>query len=383
MNAPQTLRKPSNWQDFEALIKKLWGEIWNCPDIRKNGRNGDKQNGVDVYGIPEWEDAYYGIQCKGKDEYTDKQFTENGIRGEIEKAKTFQPPLKKLYFTTTAVKNSTIEECVRKININHLNNGLFGVELYCWEDIVDLIDENKKTYDWYVKNQKYKTLQGISVTFQDRTIGLTVNPKFKQQITHFTQKTLSERPIVNPFASSLQFSEQILKLSPWQNQLVKPTEIKGINKTINLSYFPIRFLVHNTGTAPIEEYKLYFDFQGDIKDIADSNVIKSIFPDIKFKYTTFINKENHIVTIKPSNKVLVGDDVISSDDIFILTQPIDAKIIINWKLLSKDFKDNGQLKIYIKPEIEREYNTVLVEDPLKEEVKEYEIEEYIEYKTDD
>ncbi len=35
MEAPQTLRRPSNWQDFESLCKKLWGEIWNCPEIQK------------------------------------------------------------------------------------------------------------------------------------------------------------------------------------------------------------------------------------------------------------------------------------------------------------------------------------------------------------
>lgn len=53
MIAPTQIRPPENWQDFELLCKKLWGEIWNCPDIiKRNGRSGQKQCGVDIYGTP-------------------------------------------------------------------------------------------------------------------------------------------------------------------------------------------------------------------------------------------------------------------------------------------------------------------------------------------
>jgi len=66
----KSIRKPENWQDFENLCKKLWGEIWDCAEIKKNGRSGQNQQGVDVYGIPKFDTEYYGIQCKGKDDYT-------------------------------------------------------------------------------------------------------------------------------------------------------------------------------------------------------------------------------------------------------------------------------------------------------------------------
>lgn len=96
------------------LCKKLWGELSNCPEIKKNGRTGQAQHGVDVYGISAGEDAYFGIQCKGKEEYTDKQFTESEITGEISNALQFSPALKKLYFATTAVKDAPIEAFMRK-----------------------------------------------------------------------------------------------------------------------------------------------------------------------------------------------------------------------------------------------------------------------------
>lgn len=91
MEAKKQLRKPENWEDFESLCKKLWGEIWDCKEIKKNGGKGQVQNGVDVYGIPKGEKSYFGIQCKGKDEYSHKHLSENEIDREIGLAKSFTP----------------------------------------------------------------------------------------------------------------------------------------------------------------------------------------------------------------------------------------------------------------------------------------------------
>ena len=52
------------------------------------------------------EKSYYGIQCKGKDEYSHKLLSTNEIDKEIELAKSFRPPLAKLYFATTSNKDS-------------------------------------------------------------------------------------------------------------------------------------------------------------------------------------------------------------------------------------------------------------------------------------
>lgn len=98
MEAKKQLRKPENWEDFESL----WGEIWDCKEIKKNGGKGQVQNGVDVYGIPKGEKSYFGIQCKGKDEYSHKHLSENEIDREIGLNRL--PPLAKLYFATTANK---------------------------------------------------------------------------------------------------------------------------------------------------------------------------------------------------------------------------------------------------------------------------------------
>ena len=70
---------PSNWQDFEELCWKLWKEIWKDPNTQMNGRKGQKQHGVDVYGMPNQKNPYAGVQCKGKDNYNNKEITRKQI----------------------------------------------------------------------------------------------------------------------------------------------------------------------------------------------------------------------------------------------------------------------------------------------------------------
>src|ERR1700744_1525555 len=124
MLAQQTLRRPANWQDFEHLCFRLWGEEWKCPEIQMHGRLGQDQHGVDIYGTPLNETGIWALQCKGKSEYTDDQyhhpqFTTQEIDEEIEKAKTFEPRLRKLYFATTAKNDAKIQTHVRKKNEEH------------------------------------------------------------------------------------------------------------------------------------------------------------------------------------------------------------------------------------------------------------------------
>lgn len=146
----KSIRKPENWQDFETLCKKLWGEIWKIPSkIKKNGRAGQQQSGVDVYGIPKGETNYWGIQCKGKDEYSHSKLTRIEIDKEIDKANNFKPKLEGFIFATTMNKDSGIEEYIRLKDLENRRCGKFEILLYCWEDIADLIEDNLDTYNYY------------------------------------------------------------------------------------------------------------------------------------------------------------------------------------------------------------------------------------------
>ena len=83
MNSVKTyLSIPANCQDFEDLCYVLWKVIWSDPHAQKNGRQGDAQNGVDVYGRPIGKLNFEGVQCKGKNSYLEKQVTLSEVKSE-------------------------------------------------------------------------------------------------------------------------------------------------------------------------------------------------------------------------------------------------------------------------------------------------------------
>ncbi|WP_249932099.1 hypothetical protein [Bacteroides salyersiae] len=177
MIAQTQLKKPSNWQDFEKLCKLLWGEIWICEDtIKRHGRQGQNQYGVDVFSYVEKYSGYCGIQCKGKDDYTNAQLTEAEIDNEITKALDFEPNLKLLVFATTANKDVKIEGYIRKKDIENRAKGLFAIDIASWEDIVDQLERYRTTYNWYVNNCQFKDTTDVLVTFHGKD-EITIYPE--------------------------------------------------------------------------------------------------------------------------------------------------------------------------------------------------------------
>ena len=88
------IRAPRYWQEFEELCLCLLKAIWNDPLAEKNGRVGQPQHGVDIYGsTDEQRTRYRGVQCKGKDENYGARVTASELNAEIKKAKNFKPPL--------------------------------------------------------------------------------------------------------------------------------------------------------------------------------------------------------------------------------------------------------------------------------------------------
>ncbi len=375
MEAPKTLARPANWQDFESLCKKLWGEIWNCPEIQKNGRLGQEQFGVDVFGIPENEVSYYGIQCKGKSEYNDNQyehpqFTEKEILKEIENAKTFEPALKKWYLATTALNDSKIQTLIRKKNLEHIQAGLFEVHLFSWESIVDLINENKETYNYYVKSLNYKSKQSVNITFNNGDTELLATPKFKKNVTIYKMKNKDDES----YTSNI---EKIMSAYRIPGDFT--IDSSHTSKKTNMSFFDFRIVIKNTGDEPIENLKLKLKFNGNIHSLKDTNVTQDfLLLNPKVQHDTFLWEETMTGKIVPIRQILVSDDTFVSDDIFIKPDPTETEINIEWNLLSKHYKNSGTLKIKIEPEISRNRSIKYVTTESEERTEEGEIVEVIE-----
>ena len=56
---------PNDPTAFESLCLYLWKDIWQDSGAQKNGRRGQKQDGVDIFGREKGQ--LIGVQCKQKD----------------------------------------------------------------------------------------------------------------------------------------------------------------------------------------------------------------------------------------------------------------------------------------------------------------------------
>ena len=132
---------PENEYDFEDLCLTLY-RLKFGDKTQKNGSRGQSQDGVDIF-CP---DQYIGIQCKKKEFGKKLPITE--LQKEVQKAKKFQPSLKRLILATTCKRDAKIQETARLISEEHKKENLFSVEVHSWDDIKGF-DEFLKVYQKY------------------------------------------------------------------------------------------------------------------------------------------------------------------------------------------------------------------------------------------
>jgi hypothetical protein len=365
MIAPKQIQKPENWQDFEKLCKKLWGEVWYCASsIKRNGRSGQNQCGVDVYGLPKGESAYHGIQCKGKDDYTKSKLTSGEIDTEILKAMNFKPALKTLIFATTADKDVRIEQYIREKSIDHLNKGLFTVDIFSWADIVDLLEEHRSTYNWFVNNCQYKDASDVSLLFKD-TEEFTIHPQYIRETKSFFIK-----PKVNPLFNSMSEVNRA-KMMCIQNIGFSPFHQKSL---VDYRWCDFPLTIKNIGSTVVEDYKLslLFDFDKTEKvsdkysyynpgPFYDQVTVAAINADRKKQRELFLSTEYwNVLDFRPLDPILVQDDHKSFK---VGIKPKDGvdEIEIQWVLKSRDYKKEGSLTLKVVPQFEDKYKKIEVE----------------------
>ncbi|MDB6122232.1 MAG: Tetratricopeptide domain protein [Pedosphaera sp.] len=134
MSADIEMWPPPNDPDaFESLCLDLWKEIWNDPGAQKNGRSGQSQAGVDVFGMRDGQQV--GIQCKQKNGLLRTKVTATELEQEVKAAKDFRPKLITFILATTGERDAHVQECARRLSVEHRNSGLFSVEVWSWKDI--------------------------------------------------------------------------------------------------------------------------------------------------------------------------------------------------------------------------------------------------------
>lgn len=127
---------PENETDFESFCLAIFRLQLGILDLQKYARRGQVQQGIDLLGQLA-DGQLCGIQCKLRN--ADQVLSEREVRKEVEKAKSFSPPLGKFILATTARRDPVVQRLAVEISRSHLTDGLFSVHVYSWDDLKELI----------------------------------------------------------------------------------------------------------------------------------------------------------------------------------------------------------------------------------------------------
>ncbi|MGF6915855.1 hypothetical protein [Paraburkholderia sp. 40] len=135
---------PKSWERFEDLTRALFAAVWKAPVAQKNGRSGQQQHGVDVYGAPESAPGKnFGVQCKGKNNGYGAKATIAEFDAELAKAEKFKPALGHWTFATTAPNDATLQEHARLVSERREKDGKFPVVAIGWDTIQGLMSSHQ------------------------------------------------------------------------------------------------------------------------------------------------------------------------------------------------------------------------------------------------
>jgi len=140
MPMPSTSKwpKPKSEDEFEDIVVDFLRIHWKDPHATRNGRRGQRQDGVDIVGHPPWlKGKTAGAQCKNIASVTLPM-----VVAEVEKAKRFKGGLGEFLFITAADRDAALQSKVRE----HFKTLAppFHVEVIFWPDVVSDLSSDEQ-----------------------------------------------------------------------------------------------------------------------------------------------------------------------------------------------------------------------------------------------
>lgn len=347
MTIATIIPRPRNWQDFERLCKKLFGEMFDCATtIKANGRAGQAQQGVDIYGVAKGAHEYFGIQCKARDDEAAATLTIEDFDAEITKAGAFKPALASFFVATTARKDVVLEQHARERDLASRASGGFTIVLYCWEDLADLIEGHRATYRWWVLEKRHKASFGVEVSLGDSN-DVILRPKFRR-IERRREWSGDGRPRLHWLADYAALSSQI------RNLAAEPRLFPDVRRNRSFEELFVQF--RNTGQEVLEDYRFEFKVRGERHrlDTGSSFLIASNTPT-----NTWVGKTSF--GYAPHDRSPLTQSESRQFSVFISPDPASIIVEIDWMLFARDFQIQGELRAAVHAEFE----TVRIVEPVQ------------------
>lgn len=124
------VQPPRTAEDFEDFCHTVYSEVFDDPTATKNGRSGQKQNGVDIFAMRKGK--RYGVQCKRK---TYGSLTRKIIDEEVGLADGGKVKIEELVIATTGPNDVALVEYAANLSDARHAEGKFRVSVAFWDTL--------------------------------------------------------------------------------------------------------------------------------------------------------------------------------------------------------------------------------------------------------
>lgn len=145
---PKSFNRPAYHQQFEVLCLELLIKEYGYLQTTLYGRNGQKQNGIDLISTPKG--RFIGAQCKHTETLSRKTINEIWRDSIIFYKWAKSITNKELHYVifTSCKRDAKIQDIIIKFNENNLTPGM-QVSIKFWNDIEIEINKNDHIKTWY------------------------------------------------------------------------------------------------------------------------------------------------------------------------------------------------------------------------------------------
>jgi hypothetical protein len=127
---------PRSWEEFQNIATSALKARWSSPTLTQYGRQGQAQQGVDIFG-PDHLGRATGVQCKCQESLDDKT-----VAAEIVLAEKFVPALNNFYFALAGPRDARIQQHLRLMSETRLLANKFAVGIFFWDDLLEDLTAN-------------------------------------------------------------------------------------------------------------------------------------------------------------------------------------------------------------------------------------------------
>jgi tetratricopeptide (TPR) repeat protein len=154
---------PRSSEEFRRLCLRLLRRHWQMPGLERFQEAGDRDLGLDlleVSGRPRLSAA----RCDLRERREPPSAAE--LRQAVERAASLVLPIGHFTIATTAWRSKALKRAVFELNLENRAASLFTVDVLCWEDIEELLDEYPDVLTQFESTPKRQALTKASPGFQ-------------------------------------------------------------------------------------------------------------------------------------------------------------------------------------------------------------------------